>query len=240
MVGEKSYTPEQEQLARKVLNTRDLYQALGVERTADEAEIKKAYKKLALKLHPDKNTAPTAEDAFKKISQAVSTLSDAQNRAYYDRTGSTDKPGQMSGGGHRPGSVQPQDIFDMFFGGGLHGAGHRQGARGGGPTFVFGGGGPFGGGIFGGGGGGGHPFFGPAMHQRRRETPTQQTSTTQQGDGVQPETEQESEFERFIQPFMPLIIMAMLMLWFTNPSLFFILLFAYQFVTRSINGSSGG
>jgi len=232
-MSEKGYTPEQEQLARKVLNASDLYQALGVERSADEGEIKKAYKKLALKLHPDKNTAPTAEDAFKRISQAVDTLSDAQSRAYYDRTGSTDKPGSMGNAG-AAGGVHPQDIFDMFFGG-MQGGGMRGGVRG--QTFVFGGGNPFGGGIFGA-PGGGHPFFGPAMHQRRRPHPRQPAPTEPSESGGEQTEETVSEFERFLQPFMPLIIMGLLILWFTNPSLFFILLFAYQFITRS-SGAGG-
>jgi DnaJ-class molecular chaperone len=67
----------------------DLYELLGISKTATEAEIKKAYRKMALKWHPDKNpdNRKPAEEMFKKISNAYETLSDANKRAIYDKYG---------------------------------------------------------------------------------------------------------------------------------------------------------
>src|SRR5512142_3256740 len=66
----------------------DLYQELGVEKSATEAEIKKAYRKLASKLHPDKNPGDKkAETRFKAVNRAYQTLSDAKKRALYDEFG---------------------------------------------------------------------------------------------------------------------------------------------------------
>lgn len=67
----------------------DYYEILGVARTASDDDIKSAYKKMALKFHPDKNQAPEAEEAFKKVSEAYQTLKDAQEREYYNRHGNT-------------------------------------------------------------------------------------------------------------------------------------------------------
>jgi molecular chaperone DnaJ len=111
---------------------RDYYEVLGVARGADDAEIKKAFRRLARELHPDVNKEPDAEDRFKEAAEAYEVLSDADRRATYDRYGHEG----LRQGGYAPnfegfGSVA--DIFEAFFGAG-----------------GFGGGG-FGGGIFGGG-----------------------------------------------------------------------------------------
>jgi curved DNA-binding protein len=70
----------------------DYYQVLGVEKKASADDIKKAYRKLALKWHPDKNpNNKTAEEKFKKISEAYAVLSDPEKRNQYDQFGSADQ-----------------------------------------------------------------------------------------------------------------------------------------------------
>lgn len=66
---------------------KDYYEILGLQKGASEDEIKKAYKKLALRFHPDKNRAPNATDAFKKISTAFACLNNPEKRKIYDEHG---------------------------------------------------------------------------------------------------------------------------------------------------------
>lgn len=102
------------------VDTTKLYETLGVEKTADEKEIKKAYRKLAVKHHPDKGGD---EHKFKEINAAYEILSDPETRAKYDKYG---LEGLEEGGG--PGGANADDLFSMFFGGG--GRGRRsQGPR---------------------------------------------------------------------------------------------------------------
>ncbi len=61
---------------------------LGVEKSASENDLKKAYKRRAMKVHPDKNSAPKATDAFKKVNAAMACLTDADKRRVYDQVGS--------------------------------------------------------------------------------------------------------------------------------------------------------
>ena len=92
---------------------RDYYEILGITRTATEVEIKKAYRKLAVQYHPDKNPGDhTAEEKFKECAEAYAVLSDSQKRAAYDRFGHA---GVGAGaGGFDPGFTNIEDIFDMF------------------------------------------------------------------------------------------------------------------------------
>ena len=100
---------------------RDYYEILGVARDAAADEIKKAYRKLAVKFHPDKNPGDhTAEDKFKELGEAYEALSDPDKRAAYDRYGHAAFNG---GGGGRSGGGggfhDPMDIFSQMFGGGF-------------------------------------------------------------------------------------------------------------------------
>ncbi len=104
---------------------RDYYEVLGISKSATQDEIKKAYRKLAVQYHPDKNPGDTtAEDKFKELGEAYDILSDEQKRAAYDRYGhaafSSGMPGGGAGGG---GFHDPFDIFKEVFGGGAGGGG---------------------------------------------------------------------------------------------------------------------
>lgn len=114
---------------------RDYYEILGVNKSATEAEIKKAYRQMAIKYHPDKNPGDkAAEEKFKEAAEAYGVLSDAEKRARYDRFGHA---GANGGGGFSGGGMSMDDIFSNFgdvFGEGspfegFFGGGGRRGGR---------------------------------------------------------------------------------------------------------------
>ncbi|RIW37596.1 molecular chaperone DnaJ [Bacillus salacetis] len=101
------------------MSKRDYYEVLGVEKGASKDEIKKAYRKLSKKYHPDINKEADANEKFTEISEAYEVLSDEQKRAQYDRFGHTDPNQGFGGGGDFGGGFGGfEDIFNTFFGGG--------------------------------------------------------------------------------------------------------------------------
>ena len=125
---------------------KDYYDTLGISRDADQKEIRKAYRKLAAKYHPDRNPDdPSAEERFKEVNEAYTVLNDEEKRKFYDRYGSAEgRPnfaggaggaGGFSGGfgssfgGPPPGGAAEGDFSDFFqslFGGGFAGAGGQS------------------------------------------------------------------------------------------------------------------
>jgi molecular chaperone DnaJ len=93
------------------------YEVLGIDRNAGADEIKKAYRKLARKLHPDVNPGPEAADQFKLVTRAYEVLSDPQKRRVYDTTGNENGTDNGFGGGYAGSGFAFQDIFESFFGG---------------------------------------------------------------------------------------------------------------------------
>ena len=112
---------------------RDFYEVLGVAREADEATLKSAYRRLAMKYHPDRNPDdPTAEQNFKEVNEAYDVLKDGQKRAAYDRFGHDAFENGGGGGGPGFGGFGGgfADIFDEVFGEFMGGRGQRQSGRG--------------------------------------------------------------------------------------------------------------
>ncbi|MEE9525688.1 MAG: molecular chaperone DnaJ [Candidatus Woesearchaeota archaeon] len=115
--------------------TKDYYKILGVDKNATKEEIKKAYKKLAMKFHPDR--APEEkkqeyEDQFKEINEAAAVLADDEKRSQYDQFGTADSPFGAGGFDFRDMGGQGFDfdsIFESFFGGGLFGGRRRRGPK---------------------------------------------------------------------------------------------------------------
>uniref|UniRef100_A0AAR2K0E7 J domain-containing protein n=1 Tax=Pygocentrus nattereri TaxID=42514 RepID=A0AAR2K0E7_PYGNA len=128
----KSYTEEQRQGVLRIKRCKDFYEILGVPKDANDEDLKKAYRKLALRFHPDKNFAPGATDAFKAIGNAYAVLSNPEKRQQYDQYGeqsATEPAGYSSAqprhthGHHRTfhrdfeADISPEELFNIFFGG---------------------------------------------------------------------------------------------------------------------------
>lgn len=127
------YTKEQKELCERIKRCKDFYEILGVSKESTDSEIKRAYKKLALQLHPDKNHAPGASEAFKILGNAAGTLTDVEKRKQYDIYGheATVNSGRQyhtnhehehvyrgAGGGFES-EFTAEELFHMFFGNGF-------------------------------------------------------------------------------------------------------------------------
>ncbi len=126
------------------MSKRDYYEILGLSKSAGADEIKKAYRKVAMQYHPDRNEGDkAAEEKFKEAAEAYEVLSDANKKAQYDRFGHAGMSGAAGGGGFGGGGMRMEDIFsnfgdvfgdDMFGsffgGGGRQGGGRSRGSRG--------------------------------------------------------------------------------------------------------------
>lgn len=133
--AEADYTVEQLEIVKRIKKCKDYYEVLGVTKEATDSEIKKSYKKLALQLHPDKNRAPGAAEAFKAIGNAVAVLTDVQKRKDYDLYGSQSDDLRTNHYNHThfhhsehsnfeyayargfESDISAEELFNMFFGG---------------------------------------------------------------------------------------------------------------------------
>lgn len=134
----KDYTKDQLELCRSIKRCKDYYEVLNVTKDATDSEVKKAYKKLALQLHPDKNHAPGAVEAFKTLGNAAATLTDAEKRKNYDlygAEGSRNAARHHNHGNHEyehayrnnfESEFTAEELFNMFFGNGFPQQRHTQ------------------------------------------------------------------------------------------------------------------
>ncbi|XP_022987766.1 chaperone protein dnaJ 49-like [Cucurbita maxima] len=122
-----TYTEEQIEVVRKIKKKKDYYEILGLEKSCSTEDIRKAYRKLSLKVHPDKNNAPGAEEAFKAVSKAFQCLSSEESRKKYDVVGSdepvyerqTTRRGANGFNGFYEADIDADEIFRNFFFGGM-------------------------------------------------------------------------------------------------------------------------
>ncbi|KAM3325443.1 chaperone protein dnaJ 49 [Capsicum chacoense] len=126
------YTEEQVSIVRELKKKKDYYDILGLEKGCSVEEVRKAYRKLSLKVHPDKNKAPGAEEAFKMVSKAFKCLSDEESRRTYDTVGSEEESVYVRRNnntrhhhaagfnGFYDNDIDAEEIFrNFFFGGGM-------------------------------------------------------------------------------------------------------------------------
>lgn len=210
-----TYTEDQEKIALEVLSKdrQAFYEVLRVDRNASDIEIKKSYRKLAIKLHPDKNPHPRASEAFKVINRAFEVLSDEEKRRLYDRLGRDPDDRNMASASssafRSTGAGFPAGFENSFY--------SRRAARDPGEDifdflFNMGGGGPFGH-PFGGHAFGGHPFmdggatsftFGPGgfkVHTNAPRRARQQQQQRQAQQDVQP------DFYQSLRVLLPLLLL---------------------------------
>ncbi|KAJ7996284.1 hypothetical protein DPEC_G00235500, partial [Dallia pectoralis] len=123
-----TYTEDQRQGVLRIKKCKDFYEILGVPKDASDEDLKKSYRKLALKFHPDKNCAPGATDAFKAIGNAYAVLSNTDKRHQYDQYGEqapSESAAQPSGHARHyrnfnrdfEADISPEELFNIFFGG---------------------------------------------------------------------------------------------------------------------------
>ena len=93
---------------------RDYYEVLGLDRSATDKDLKKSFRSLARKYHPDRSTEEDAEDRFKEIQEAYAVLSDEQKRAQYDRFGHKGVGASFGGGGFQGFNMNFDDIFSTL------------------------------------------------------------------------------------------------------------------------------
>nr|CAD7200562.1 unnamed protein product [Timema douglasi] len=124
------YSKDQLEAVRRIKKCKDYYEILGVTKDATDGDLKKAYKKLALQLHPDKNKCPGAAEAFKAIGNAVAVLTDVEKRKQYDTYGSDEERMAAQRHNHEynreynytrgfEADITAEELFNMFFGGGI-------------------------------------------------------------------------------------------------------------------------
>ncbi|XP_057787427.1 uncharacterized protein LOC131004715 [Salvia miltiorrhiza] len=126
-----TYNDEQVVVVKEIKRKKDYYEILGLENNCTGEDVRKAYRKLSLKVHPDKNTAPGADKAFKMVSKAFQCLSNEESHKKYDVVGSDEPVYERRGGGGGIGmrgfngwfyeaDVDAEEIFRNFFFGGMH------------------------------------------------------------------------------------------------------------------------
>ncbi|XP_060520570.1 dnaJ homolog subfamily B member 12 isoform X2 [Cylas formicarius] len=121
------YTTEQVEGVKRIRSCKDYYEILQISKDATDSEIKKSYRRIALQMHPDKNKAPGADEAFKAVGNAVAVLTDPEKRKQYDLYGNEEDRPQRSHNYNTysrgfEADVNAEELFNMFFGSGFTGS----------------------------------------------------------------------------------------------------------------------